>query len=240
MRTRTWIILAAVTLALSLALILPSFSWARVAGQPTGYRPGSATPTGQTIGQGMGMRAGQGRGQAMMGSQQMGTQQSLLAVAAEVLGISQDELLTRLQSDKSIADVAGDKTQAIIDRFVQLQSERLSSMVAAGSLTQAEADQRVAVMKGMVTGRVYQVWATGVQGPPEGMGPAQNGGQMAGRMGGHGPGNRQGAGRGAGNGSCDGTCAGAGSNYTDENGDGVCDNAGTGQGAGMRNRPAGR
>ncbi len=189
MKTRIWLILAGAALALTAVLVLPSFSAARASDQAAGYGQSTGRMMGQANGPGSARQRGQGMmGGQQMGGQQMGGQQSLLAVAAQVLGITQDELMTQLQPDKSIADVAGDKTQAVIDSFVQQQSEHINAMVSAGNLTQADADQQLAVMKGMITGRVYQSWATGVKGPPEGMQDAMGAGHVQG--------NGQGAGMG--------------------------------------------
>jgi hypothetical protein len=174
MRTRKWIIAAGATLALVVALALPSLTWAQA--------PGSGP--------------GRGPGNRMNG----GPQQSLVAVAAQVLGVSQADLVAQLQSGKTIADVAGDKAGAIVDAFVQPRAERLAALVTAGRLTQAEADQRVATMRAQVTARLSQTWSA--RGPgagtsfvdADGDGLCDNAGSGAGQGAGMGRG-RMGAGR---------------------------------------------
>jgi ribosomal protein S20 len=74
-----------------------------------------------------------------------------LDVAASTLGISEADLRTQLQSGKSIADVAGEKTDAVIAAMVKAAEDHLAADVAAGKLTQAEADQRKANLTERVT-----------------------------------------------------------------------------------------
>ena len=67
--------------------------------------------------------------------------------AATALGISADDLRTELQSGKSIADVASEKSvdvQTVIDAMIADLKTHLDEEVASGTHTQAEADQRLA------------------------------------------------------------------------------------------------
>jgi polyhydroxyalkanoate synthesis regulator phasin len=67
-----------------------------------------------------------------------------VGVAAEVLGLSEEDLLAELQDGKSIADVAeeqGVAPQAIADAFVARVSENLDQAVADGKITQEQADE---------------------------------------------------------------------------------------------------
>ena len=175
MRTRSWIIAAGAALALTIALTLPSITFAAGPGTLAGRGPGG----------GSGGRMG-------------GPQQSLVAIAAQVLGMPQATLVAELQSGKTIADVAGDKAPAIVDAVVQPRADRLAAMVAAGRITQAQADQQLATMRANVTARLSQPWAPQGPGAGEGFvdangdgvcdslgaGPRAGVGQGRGRMGG--------------------------------------------------------
>jgi hypothetical protein len=174
MNTKRWIALAGVALALVIAVVLAPAVLAQ--GPGGGMGPG-------------GNRPGYGRG---MG----GPQQSLVAVAADKLGMTQADLVAELRSGKTIAQVAAGKQVAldtIVDAFVTTRAERLDAAVAAGRMTQAQADTMLATMKANVTARLSQPWS------PQGNGP--------------------------------------GSGFVDQDGDGVCDHAGSGQmGGGPRGR----
>jgi len=70
----------------------------------------------------------------------------LLTIVAEQLSIEQTELRTELQSGKTIAELAAEKsvsTDAIIEAVVAAQQESLASAVEDGRLTQAQADARL-------------------------------------------------------------------------------------------------
>lgn len=66
-----------------------------------------------------------------------------LATVAESLGMTEDDLRTTLEDDQTIAEVAeerGADVQVVVDAIVAAQEERLAEDVAAGGLTQAQAD----------------------------------------------------------------------------------------------------
>jgi hypothetical protein len=135
------------------------------------------------VGNGMGMRGGMGGTRGQMG----GPQQSLVAVAADTLGMTQTDLIAQLQGGKTIAQVAGEKNVAldtIVNAFVATRQTRMTQAVAAGRMTQPQADVMLATMRTNVTARLSQ------------------------------PSSPQGPGMGAG--------------YVDQDGDGMCDNAGSG------------
>jgi hypothetical protein len=72
---------------------------------------------------------------------------NVLSVVAEQLGIDETELRTELQSGKTIAQIAADKnvsTDTIVAAIVAAQKEKLDAAVTAGTLTQAQADERLA------------------------------------------------------------------------------------------------
>ncbi|WP_322489933.1 hypothetical protein [Chloroflexus sp.] len=85
---------------------------------------------------------------------------SLLATAATELGITQQELVARLTaSGGSIADqlkAAGIDPQVVADTYVATRAERLNAAVAAGQITQAQADAQLAIAKSMAVARLMQ------------------------------------------------------------------------------------
>jgi hypothetical protein len=199
MKTRTWLTLAGIALAVVVAIaVAPAvlaqgpmggFGLGQTQGRMSGGMPGA--------GNGMGRRGGMGGMGGQMSGQMGGPQQSLVAVAADTLGMAQDDLIAQLQGGKTIAQVASEKNVAldtIVNAFVATRQARMAQAVAAGRMTQAQADTMLATMRANVTTRLSQPWSP--QGP------------------------------------------GMGAGYADANGDGVCDNAGSGgMGAGrMRGR----
>lgn len=81
-----------------------------------------------------------------------------LAAAATYLGVTQADLLTSLQSGKTLAQVAGatnGKTVAgLIDALVAAEKTELAAAVTAGEITQAQADQMTATLTAHVTAEV--------------------------------------------------------------------------------------
>ena len=70
-----------------------------------------------------------------------------LAAAAKVLGLSDADLRTALESGKSLADIAEDQgvdKQKVVDALVASEKDELAQAVKDGKLTQAEADTRSA------------------------------------------------------------------------------------------------
>jgi hypothetical protein len=140
-----------VALALAMAVLLGRAVFAQ--GPDTGYGRGSMMPVGDG--------PGYGRGNG-------GPQQSLVAVAAETLGMSQADLVAELRGGKTIAQVATEKNvapDAIADAFVATRMARLEAAVAAGRLTPAEAETRLATMRTTVAARLNAPWS------PQGNGP---------------------------------------------------------------------
>lgn len=181
-------------------------------------------PTGQSaadIMYGRGQQAGSsqmmGRGQQAGGGQMMGrgqaggSAQSLVGMAAGELGLTQAELAAQLGSDGTIADAlsaAGIAPLDFVERFVASRAERLEAAVAAGTLSRADADARLATARSMSAARIAQPFTQlgpGGQGPNQGAQGANQGagfvdadgdgvcdempagGQAQGRMAGHGP-----------------------------------------------------
>jgi len=191
MKTRKWILLASLIVTVVAVLALAPAVLAQ--GPRGGFGSGNGgkfadDPTG--LGYGHGPQHGAGFG-GRMGSRWGGPEQSLTAVAAEVLGMTQRELVAELQTGQTIAQVAennGVTLDVIVDAFLAPRTEQLAERVAAGQLTQAQVDLMLANMTANVTTHLLEAWS------PRGYGPGV-------------PGN----------------------NFTDQDGDGVCDYMGTGQ-----------
>lgn len=197
MKTQKWMLLASIILflgavALVAFTILTPYAWAQGPGGwlGHGFGPGAGMGRGMmadgNFGPGFGMGPGGGRGQ-MMGIG--GPENSLISIAAEKLGLTNDELIAELQAGKTIADVAVEKNVAvdtIVDAVLAAHTERLNEQVANGQLTQEQADAMLVLMKANVTERING------QGPAQGQGFGFGGGRgdhagmgmMGGRRGG--------------------------------------------------------
>lgn len=200
----------------------PANSGASGSGQASQYGSGgNAAPVyGQANRYGNGSGGvGTGYGLATRGAWG-GPDSSLTAVAAEVLGIEQTELVAELTAGATIADVAVEYSvdpQAIVDAYVQPRTDTLDAAVAAGRITQDQADAMLAQMAAMISAKLDQPWA------------AQGNGNC--------------------DGTCSGTPGqgGSGLNWNDADGDGTCDNYGSMQhnmqgrrGGGMMSSHGGR
>src|SRR5262249_18480103 len=95
-----------------------------------------------------------------------------LGAAADYLGLSQSELLTKLQSGKTLADIAKDQKKSVdglVDALVADAKSHLDQAVKDGKLTQAQADQLLSDIRQHITDFVNR---TG----PKGFGPMFRGG----------------------------------------------------------------
>jgi len=104
---------------------------------------------------GFGMPGGRGHGGSGGPDWEMGMRGgvSIMSVAAEKLGMTVEELVKAMGTDKSIADVAKEKgvdVAVIVDAAVAQRTEELKSLVAAGRITQAKADTMLASLKEQV------------------------------------------------------------------------------------------
>ncbi|WP_299644468.1 hypothetical protein [uncultured Chloroflexus sp.] len=110
------------------------------------------------------MQQGVGRGGWTQQGAQVGghgnQSSSLVSTAAAALGITQQELIAQLMANGgSIADAlkaAGIDPQMVADQFVATRAERLNAAVAAGRITQAQADAQLAIAKSMTVARLMQ------------------------------------------------------------------------------------
>ncbi len=85
-----------------------------------------------------------------------GIGQNVLATVAAVLGTDEATLQTRLREGSTIAEIAGDKTQAVIDALVAEANQRIDQAVADGKLTQERADQMKANLVERITTMVNE------------------------------------------------------------------------------------
>ena len=98
---------------------------------------------------------GPGRGGPMGGHRGPGGRIGFgLDIVATTLGITADEVRTALQSGQTIADLAvskGKTAQDVIDAVVAEATTRINAEVTAGTITQVQADTRLADLTAMVT-----------------------------------------------------------------------------------------
>ncbi len=114
----------------------------------------AALPAGAAFAQGpSGQNPPLGLGRGNWG----GPDNSLVAVAAKVLGLEQTALVAELNTGKTIAQVAQAKGVAldkIVTAFVQPHVDWLNQAVEDGKITQAQADQYIATMKANITAKL--------------------------------------------------------------------------------------
>lgn len=75
-------------------------------------------------------------------------------LVAETLGITVEDLQAARAEGQSIADIAGDDLDAVIDAFVAEATDRIETKVADGSITQEQADEKLAGLEDKITDRV--------------------------------------------------------------------------------------
>ncbi|PMP86288.1 MAG: hypothetical protein C0184_01415 [Chloroflexus aggregans] len=158
------LVMAAVAGALATMIVfmvvMPAFAQGPFGPSPTPVPAPGTYGTGQG-GRGGRMQPGQD-GNSVIGGRggRVITNTSLIGVAANQLGISQQELVARLMTNgSSIADelkAVGIDPQTVVDTFVASRAERLSAAVAAGRITQAQADAQLAIAKSMTVARLMQ------------------------------------------------------------------------------------
>jgi hypothetical protein len=111
-----------------------------VLGAGTAFAQGPTPATPPMYGRALGMGMG-GLG---------GPQNSLVAIAAKVLGLDQTALVAELNAGKTIADVAKAKNVSvdkIVSAFVDARAQALKAAVDAKRITQAQADSTLAAIK---------------------------------------------------------------------------------------------
>jgi hypothetical protein len=148
-----------------------------------GGHSGAAASPGTPISSGSGSGTGRWHGDGFRGGPMRHGDE--LAAAAAYLGISEDALVTELQTGKTLAEVAnatsGKSASGLVDALVAQEKSELAQAVKDGRLTQAQADQMQQSLEQRVTDRV--------NGTGFGRGPGGPGGPGFGFGGhGHGPG----------------------------------------------------
>jgi hypothetical protein len=101
---------------------------------------------------------------------------NLVSIAADELDMSLADLLTELQSGKSIAQVAADKgvdAQTIADAYLVQLKENLDESVAEGKITQKQADFALEQAGERVTDQLNKTWEEGSRGFPGGGRPGR-------------------------------------------------------------------
>ena len=103
-----------------------------------------------------------------------------LTAAAKALGMTEADLTAALGGGKTAAGVAADKgvaVQKVVDAIVAADQAEIAAAVKAGTITQAQADQRLANLAAHVTDEVNGVGRHGMGGhgpdgtPPSGTQP---------------------------------------------------------------------
>lgn len=74
-----------------------------------------------------------------------------LAAAAEVLGMEVEELRAQLLEGETIATIAGDRVDEVIEAMVADRAARIEDAYEDGRLTREEADERLAELEARVT-----------------------------------------------------------------------------------------
>ncbi len=137
---------------------------------------GPAQGMGGMMGRGHmnGMDRGMGQGAGPMWNMNSARNMGLITPLAEALGLGTDALLAELRAGKTVAEIAaaqGVALSTVVNAAMTSHIEHLAALVAAGRLTQAEADARAATMTATITAR----FATGM--PCQAAGAVVTGGQ---------------------------------------------------------------
>ncbi|NCC30896.1 MAG: hypothetical protein EOM24_02605 [Chloroflexia bacterium] len=93
--------------------------------------------------------------------------QALVAQAADALGLTRAELVAQLGTDGTIAAAlqsGGVDPSAFVQTMIASRTERLEAAVAAGHMTQADADARLATIETQLTERINQPLSMGSNG----------------------------------------------------------------------------
>lgn len=77
-----------------------------------------------------------------------------MAAVADAAGVTVDELTDALRNGDSLADVAGDNVDAVIDLLVQEQTDRINDALENGRIDAERADELLADVEERVTDRV--------------------------------------------------------------------------------------
>ncbi|MGI9623918.1 MAG: hypothetical protein ACR2PK_13870 [Acidimicrobiales bacterium] len=81
-----------------------------------------------------------------------------IEAAAEIIGISEDELRAAVESGQTLAEIATENDvdpDALVDALVDSATERLEEKVEAGRITQEEAEEHLAEKTDRIEDRVF-------------------------------------------------------------------------------------
>ena len=103
------------------------------------------------------------------GMKRAGMERAGIGVVSDTLDIEPADLVERLRSGETVADIAGDRTDDVVDAIIDSATERIESAVAAGRIDQAKADTILAGLEDRIAERLES-------GPPDkGMGEGMRG-----------------------------------------------------------------
>ncbi|HSG80271.1 MAG TPA: hypothetical protein VLD62_11870 [Acidimicrobiia bacterium] len=77
-----------------------------------------------------------------------------IGAAAEFLGIEVEELRTQLRDGATLAEIAGEQTDALVSELVSQAEERIAQAVENGRITQKQADEKLAEIEQRITDMV--------------------------------------------------------------------------------------
>jgi hypothetical protein len=94
------------------------------------------------------------------GMKRAGMERAGIGVVSDTLDIEPADLVERLRSGETVADIAGDRTDDVIAAIIDSATERIESAVAAGRIDQAKADTILAGLEDRIAERLES-------GPPD-------------------------------------------------------------------------
>jgi hypothetical protein len=112
-----------------------------------------------------GFRNGGGRGMGLRGM--LGSRSDQIAIVAQTIGISQNELISDVRSGQSIADIAKAHNvdpQKVIDAIYKADKQQIADLVSSGRITHAQAQRIESVLRDRIAARVNGT----ALGPPAG------------------------------------------------------------------------
>lgn len=87
-----------------------------------------------------------------------------LQALADAIGISVEDLEAAKSEGASLADIAGDNLDAVVDLFVDNATDRINAAVESGRITQEQADERLDGLEDRITTRLEEGGGFGKRG----------------------------------------------------------------------------
>ena len=97
---------------------------------------------------------------------------------ADVLGVTLEELEAAKEDGTSLADLAGDNLDALVDHFTEQATERITEGVSEGRLTQEQADERLDGLADRIESRLENGGGFGTRGEGGRGGHGRHGGDF--------------------------------------------------------------